>query len=390
MIERLWAWITGYVIIKLKGADLEQLLNRIARQGYGIWDLERVTANIMIGKIRIKHFKNIRPLLRGLNIRVGIVGRRGLPFLAAKLQKRKMLMLGLIAVLFCLYYLTGFIWFVEISGSDEISVEDIAAVLAERGVVPGVRKVDLNQRSLENTLLTQFPDFSWVGINIKGVLMNIEVVERTSPELAEVQYGDIVAAENGLITQILPFRGTPVVSAGSTVKKGDVLIFGEYYDQYGRRMPGAAEGIVRARVWFDAIGEAALSKTVELKTGNRHVNYRIEAVGLSFVLGGKVPFNEYATTLEVWQLQIRGFKLPFSLTKQIYDEVYYETVPISTEDAKTLALERAWQQLEAQGIDREQVADTQIEEYLLADQHGIRVGLIVELERDIAEFRPKL
>jgi len=155
-------------------------------------------------------------------------------------------------------------------------------------------------------------------------------------------------------------------------------------------MPGAAEGIVRARVWFDAIGEAALSKTVELKTGNRHVNYRIEAVGLSFVLGGKVPFNEYATTLEVWQLQIRGFKLPFSLTKQIYDEVYYETVPISTEDAKTLALERAWQQLEAQGIDREQVADTQIEEYLLADQHGIRVGLIVELERDIAEFRPKL
>lgn len=80
MINRLWAWITGYVIIKMKGAQLEALINRIAGHGFGIWDLERVTANIMIGKIRIRQFKRLRPLLGGLNVRVGIVGRAGLPF----------------------------------------------------------------------------------------------------------------------------------------------------------------------------------------------------------------------------------------------------------------------------------------------------------------------
>lgn len=89
MITRLWAWLVGYVVIKLKGAQLEALVNRIAGGGYGIWDLERVTANIMIGKIRIKHFKKLRPLLSGLNVRVGIVGRAGLPFLPRKCRGGK-------------------------------------------------------------------------------------------------------------------------------------------------------------------------------------------------------------------------------------------------------------------------------------------------------------
>lgn len=80
MIARIWDWLMGYVIIKLKGADLEKLLNRIAEHGLSIWDLERVTTNIIIGKMRISHFKRLRPLLTGLNIRISIVGRLGLPF----------------------------------------------------------------------------------------------------------------------------------------------------------------------------------------------------------------------------------------------------------------------------------------------------------------------
>lgn len=390
MIARIWDWLMGYVIIKLKGADLEKLLNRIAEHGLSIWDLERVTTNIIIGKMRISHFKRLRPLLTGLNIRISIVGRLGLPFLAAKLQRRKMLILGMIAVLLFLYYLTGFIWFIEISGNDEVSGEQIFEVLSRQGVMVGVSKSQLNLRSLENLILTKFPDFSWVGINIKGVLMSIEVVERTSPELKEVQFGDVVAVENGLVTQVLPFRGTALVSIGDTVKKGDVLISGEYYDQYGRKQQGSAEGVVRARVWYDAIGEAALSKITEVKTGRTHVNYGVKLGKLSFILGRKVPFADFALVSEPWQLQVRSFTLPVTITKHFYEEVYYETIPISPEQARSLALERAWQQLEELGIDRDQVLETQVEEYSIADQHGVRVGIIVEIEQDIAEFVPKL
>ena len=163
MINRLWAWITGYVIIKMKGAQLEALINRIAGHGFGIWDLERVTANIMIGKIRIRQFKRLRPLLGGLNVRVGIVGRAGLPFFLAKLMKRNGLIVGLLLVIGCLYYLTGFVWVIEITGMEKLSADQIAAVLADQGIKVGAAKAQIRPNYLEKLLLTQFPELSWAG-----------------------------------------------------------------------------------------------------------------------------------------------------------------------------------------------------------------------------------
>jgi len=390
MITRLWAWLVGYVIIKLKGAQLEAAVNRIAGSGYGIWDLERVTANIMIGKIRIKHFKRLRRIMSGMNVRVGIVGRAGLPFAAAKVLKRKGLLLGLVLTAALLYYLTGFIWMIDITGSEQVSLAEITAVLAGEGVRVGVAKADIDLHRLENLLLTQFPELSWAGVSIKGVLMQVRVAERASPNLAEVRYGDVVAAQNGLVTQVVPFRGTPLVAPGSTVKKGDILIAGEYYDQFGRRQQGSAEGIVRARVWYDAFGEAAFSKITEIQTGNYHVNYTLTIGKWTLRLGKPVPFVTHTASAQTWQWRIGGLALPVAVTKHSYAEVDYQTTKISIEQARALALERAWQQLAAQGVERDQVVESQVSEYMITDQDGIRVGLIVELEQDIGEFAPRL
>lgn len=390
MITRLWAWLVGYVVIKLKGAQLEALVNRIAGGGYGIWDLERVTANIMIGKIRIKHFKKLRPLLSGLNVRVGIVGRAGLPFFAAKVSRRKGLVVGLALLAVLFYHLAGFVWMIEIAGGEQISAAAISDLLAREGVRVGAPKSQIDLNYLENLLLISFPELSWVGARIKGVLMQIEVAERASPHRAEVQYGDVVAAQNGLITQVVPFRGTPLVTVGSTVKKGDILISGEYYDQYGRRQQGSAEGIVRARVWYDAFGEAAFSKITAIETGNYHTSYSVAIGKWVLRLGRPAPFANHASEAHTWQPRIGGLKLPFAVTKHIYAEVDYQTTSIAVDQARALALERAWQQLAASGVDRDQVKDTQVTEHYLMDQDGIRVGVIVELEQDIAEFAPRL
>ncbi|MDI9420502.1 MAG: sporulation protein YqfD [Firmicutes bacterium] len=389
MINRLWAWITGYVIIKMKGAQLEALINRIAGHGFGIWDLERVTANIMIGKIRIRQFKRLRPLLGGLNVRVGIVGRAGLPFFLAKLMKRNGLIVGLLLVIGCLYYLTGFVWVIEITGMEKLSADQIAAVLADQGIKVGAAKAQIRPNYLENLLLTQFPELSWAGVSLKGVLMQVAVAEQASPDLAEVQYGDMVAADSGLVTQVVPFRGTALVSAGSTVKKGDVLISGEYYDQYGRWQKGSAEGIVRARVWYDAFGEAAFSKVTEVATGNYHTVYTLTLGKWKVRLGRRVPFTDHTNTVQVWQVRIGSLKLPIAVARQTYAEVEYHTVLVAPEQARALALERAWQQLAATGVERDQVMESQVDEYIIADQHGIRVGLIAEVEQNIARFVPR-
>ena len=60
------------------------------------------------------------------------------------------------------------------------------------------------------------------------------------------------------------------------------------------------------------------------------------------------------------------------MTKHIYAEVDYQTTSIAVDQARALALERAWQQLAASGVDRDQVKDTQVTEHYLMDQDGIR------------------
>lgn len=390
MIAQLWAWIKGYVIIKIKGANLEGVLNRIVAQGLILWDVQRVTANIIIAKMQVRSFKQLRPLLTGLNIQVSIVGRAGLPFLAAHVLKRKALLVGLLILCLGLYYLSGFIWFIEVTGNEQVHTDELVSAIVDQGIIVGVKKAALDLRRIENHLLTLFPQFSWVGINIRGVLIRIEVVERTSPNLEDVQYGNMVAKRDGLVTQILPFRGTPQVKVGDTVKKGEILISGEYYDLYGRKQRGAAEGVVRARVWYDAIGEAAYSKIVAERTGQEHVNYTLTIGQWTLRIGKQVPFAPYMVESHPWQLRVRSIELPVVVTRHVYYEVEYQTLEISPEIARSIALERAWQQLEAKGIKREQVVASQVEEYQIADQDGVRVGLIVELEENIAEFIPQL
>ena len=146
-------------------------------------------------------------------------------------------------------------------------------------------------------------------------------------------------------------------------QKGELLIAGEYYDRYGKRQQGQAEGIVRARVWYDAIGEASYSKINQIFTGNTHVNYTISLGNRSFNWGKKVPFLLYTVDSSSWQQQIKNYRLPLTITTHIYEEVHHEIVPVLPELAKDLALERAWQDLHRDGIEKEHILDSQIKEY---------------------------
>lgn len=390
MITQIWSWLNGYLIIKLKGQDIEILLNRIASEGLGLWDIQRVAPHIVIGKIRIKQFRKLRPLLISLNLSVSVVGKRGFPFAINKIMKRQALIIGLLIFLGGLFYLSDFIWFINITGLEKVDQAQVLEVISDVGVKSGIKKTQFKPREIESTLLIQIPEISWVGVSIRGTRAQIQVVERTSPDLSEIQYGDIVASKDGLITQILAFKGTAVAKIGDTVKKGDLLIAGNQYDKYGKIEPIRAEGLVSARVWKDAIGEAAFTKIRTISTGNQHTNYTLKLGRSSVRLGKKVPFTDYLVDTVSWQQQVKEYIIPVSLKKHTFEEVNYEALIRSKNETYSLALERAWDQLNEAGIYQEQVSELQIAEYQVEDQEGIRIGLIVELEQNIGEFAPDI
>ena len=76
LIQRLWAWLTGYLVLKFKGPGVEILFNRILDADWDLWDIERLSVDTLIAKISIKGFRKIRPLV-DLPVRINIVGKYG-------------------------------------------------------------------------------------------------------------------------------------------------------------------------------------------------------------------------------------------------------------------------------------------------------------------------
>lgn len=388
MIPQLWIWLAGYVVVKLKGPGIESFLNRAIEADIQFWQLERLTTDVIVARLSRQQFAKLRPLLWEYNLRVSILEKAGLPFMLNRVRGRQFLFVGLLLFCLLLYYLSGFIWFIEISGNDSLAKEEIMNLILGEGIEVGLPKDELSPKQLETRLLTTFDQLAWAGVELRGVLLRIEVVERSMPDPATQRAGDIIAENDGLLTQVLPFNGSPHVAPGSTVQKGDLLISGEYYDQYGRRDYGRAEGIALARVWYEAFGEAAFSKIVQEPTGNTRYGLRFIIRDREVLIGGPGNFRLYQVESTPWEGNLLQLRLPLEVYQETYHEIEYVTERVPEETARELALKRAWDRLADEGVDRERVKDSQIEENMVTDEHGIRVTLTVEIEKDIGKFRP--
>ena len=71
------------------------------------------------------------------------------------------------------------------------------------------------------------PEIAWMGMYREGTVLRVKILETASYEEEEKPpYANIVAAADGVITDIAVSRGTAVVKKGQTVKKGDLLVSG--------------------------------------------------------------------------------------------------------------------------------------------------------------------
>ena len=78
-LRSLWSYIFGYVIIKIKGPRVEQLLNRAMRGGISLWNCRQLAPGFYVAAVGISGYRRLRPLVRRLGLEVRILRRVGLP-----------------------------------------------------------------------------------------------------------------------------------------------------------------------------------------------------------------------------------------------------------------------------------------------------------------------
>lgn len=158
-------------------------------------------------------------------IRVG--DRIGLPSLLFRLRRRLGLCVG--ACLACLLVILSgrFLWDVRVTGNEAVSDGEIRSILSDCGLSVGARIGEIDPAEIELNALLATDRLSWISVTIEGTVARVQVIENTPPPPAEpTSPANLVAECDGEIVYLELLRGTPVVTAGQAVKKGDLLVSG--------------------------------------------------------------------------------------------------------------------------------------------------------------------
>ncbi len=394
MFRRLFDLIAGLISVRITGSQVEKVLNMAMARGVFISDV-RKESNGAVLKVRNSGYSALKTICETQDYQIEVIKKQGVPFYKTVLKRRLGFLVGVSFFLLMTYFLSDFIWFMDVSGNQMVSTEEIREVAAKYGVEKGVSKHDFDKTEVELALLREINRLSYAKVDIKGVSLNIKVVEKTfaGPEITAPC--DIVANSDGIITDILVLNGEKQKVVNDVVSKGDVIISGIIYPKpnpFGLDDPNQslepyrvrARGIVYARVWQESYGECALNEVQTIAAGKEKLQYllitpwgEISMWNQSESLGNTVD-NRIAKTISTPWGQLGFLKI-------VSQEFQTNSIERSANEAEAIAVEMALNSLPRSINDTE--GNYKVEVVSSPAEAFVRVKVLVELIEEISEVR---
>lgn len=355
MFLSVWNFLRGYVTIEVSGFSVERFMNLSSHKGIYLWDIQRNKAKVQM-KVSIAGFRLLKNCAKKTKCRVRIIEKKGWPFFAHKYRKRKVMFMGLLIFITILYFLSSFIWVVEISGNERIPTEKLVTYLSNIGLKAGVWKKALIPTRVEGLLMSNFDDIAWTAVDIKGTKVIIELTETViKPDIIDKNTPcDLVAEKTGLIVSIATRAGTPKVKPKDVVQKGDLLVSGELIvkaDEEGTITKYVhADGDVTAKTRYEITYDQPLTYIEKQYTEQIKKQYGIKVLDkeLNFIKS-RISFQNYDKIISSKQLALTNH-LVLPIQGIVYE--YREYVPVThkrtLEEAKKLAEEEINNKLKEQ------------------------------------------
>ncbi|NLJ65696.1 MAG: sporulation protein YqfD [Clostridiales bacterium] len=338
---RVWNYFIGYLVIRVDGLSLEKFINLCVSRGIKLWGIRRISYTSLNANIGIKDFKSLPPIARKVHAKIRIMNKKGFPFILYRFRHRKMLLTGIVVFMTTLYVLSSFIWQVEVVGTLKINPDIIYSNLEKKGIKPGAYKGKLDTWKIENEMLIEIPELSWVSIEFKGTKAIIRAVEREKPpKLLDAETPcNIIASKDGIINQILVLEGDALVEVGDTVRKGQLLVSGIIHHEDMETIRYVhAKAKVFARTWYEGRGYGDIRDVLKVRTGRKVTHKVLETKEWEIDIDRKdIPFDEYE--VEEREEPFLGISKLGWISWTIRD--YYELTTIEQGDGMDLAKEKA-------------------------------------------------
>jgi similar to stage IV sporulation protein len=256
---------------------------------------------------------------------------------------------------------------IDISGAKQLTLQQIADSLAESGVKIGMKRNKIDRDEAQRVMMTKLPEIGWIGINVKGSTVIVDVKERTvlPPAFDRDSPRSFIAASDGVITEINVTDGVQSVKIGDVVRKGQMLISGQVESETTPTRFVRADGVVFARVWHEETVDLPLYEEIKTATGKNKSKHTLKIFDfyVKLYISDKVRFENYDRTSYVKSFFLGNHNiLPLTFHYDHYAEQSVERRALTGEAAIALVKKRMDEQYELPEIVRRdvQIADGKV------------------------------
>ena len=273
---------------------------------------------VITAECDIKTYRLLKDLTKNLNGKRKIIKKVGVPFLLYKHKNRKGVFIGFFIMLTLIIVLSRFIWSVDVSGGDELLRQNIRNSLPDYGIKTGILKSKIDNRTMGNSILTDYPEISFISINIQGNRVVVEI-DNTDPKPTiplKDSYANIVARKEGKIVVMETYQGDAVKKVDDYVYKGELLVSGTKEDYFGRiiYMNSSAKVIAETEMQFEL--RLPMREEAVERTGKHIVKRYLRIFNLNIPL--HLHFfqkGDYETEASLRDLKLFGVSVPLSFVK---------------------------------------------------------------------------
>lgn len=275
----------GTLIIEVQTLSPEKFINLLWNKGIEVNNIIRINLTTFSMEVNLKDYNKLEEVCKRVGGRIKVSGRKGIAFFLMKFKRKTMLGGGILVFLCLIYFLSTYIWAIEIESEKYISPFEIRQALYGLGIKPGLSKNKIDTSILEDKIQNVNPNITWVRARIEGSRLRIRVAEKTPPPKITTKEGvnDVVAKYDAEIIRIYSVNGTPMVKSGDLVKKGQILIKG-VEGKEGQEYPVSAQGDVFAKTFQESIKEIKTKGIEKIYTGGKDSSIFINIAGVKIYI----------------------------------------------------------------------------------------------------------
>ena len=346
--------LLGYAKIKINSRYTADFLNLCMSYRIPYTELKDVGDYVFV-KMKYYDYKRFLKASAVYEFQMDAVKFCGIPFLFLKNKFRFGLLFGALFSLVIVTYFSSIIWDIRIKGNENITTGEILEILDGHGVSVGRKYSEIDVDLIQNQILLDSEEISYISINLSGNVVNVEMRERRigQEQLSGGGFANVVAKKSGIIENVRAYVGNVVVKSGQLVNEGELLISGIYDSKTQGIRYTRASGDIMARTVEEYYIEIPLKYEKKEYTGA--VNYE---KNLNFFDKTFNIFKKYRNELYLYDIiySVDNFglsfgELPIGITSVSFHEYRNVDATRTPEEAERLAYSELERRISSSGAE---------------------------------------